>query len=122
MVERFGTKSHLTLGDQQEPEPTEREPLLNIHRQVRLRLGKRHLVVSTQRSKAASRANVRLRQVRVQEAHRTSEQTKATTTRKCRADADQLDHTRSLRRSTASCDRQLTVTDLLILSLSTFLT
>jgi hypothetical protein len=89
MVERLGTKSHLTLGDPQEPEPTEREPLLNIHRQVRLRLGK--LVVSTQRSKAASRANVRRRQVRVQEAHRTSEQTKAATTRKCRANAAQVD-------------------------------
>jgi hypothetical protein len=58
MVEQFGTTTHLTLGDQQEAEPTEREPLLNSHRQVRLRFVERHLVVSTQRRKASSRANV----------------------------------------------------------------
>ena len=122
MVERFGTKSHLTLGDQQEPEPTEREPLLNIHRQVRLRFSERHHVVSTQRGKAAPRANVTTTTSARPRSTSNSEQTKAATTRKCRANAEQVDHTRSLRQSTASCDRQLTVTDLLILSLSISLT
>ena len=58
MVEQFGATTRPTLGHPTEAESTERKPRRNIHLQVRLRYVELHLVVSSQRHKASSRANV----------------------------------------------------------------
>ena len=58
MVEQFAATTRLTHCDPQEAESAERKPRRNIHLQVRLLYVELHLIVSSQRHKASTLANV----------------------------------------------------------------